>query len=317
MAESDPVLSKAKAWRAAYAEHVRWVREQARLETELVQRVGFPGIDVKVAGKPTPAFVQDAATLQVLLGKSAAAKTAERELRAALKRWKDEAAKSGYSDAKQREKETGLVAERLAKEALTAKARTIEGAIAKLDILLEVEAPGPDVAGAAADHVGPAPPGEDEIELQNQLHAFVRRDEAEPFVKADRFVATLVAGQLQHHRAARLGARDRVLHQLLADTLAAHRADNTHGFEQGARRTAARQIVQDRQLATADHHTVFGGDDQLVHRIGFDGVEGGAIRRKIGRVFALGRQLVIDQQCDDRDNVVARCGAELQVAHSR
>ncbi|GIL40462.1 hypothetical protein [Roseiterribacter gracilis] len=148
MAESDPVLSKAKAWRVAYGEHVRWVREQARLETELVQRVGFPGIDVKVPGKPTPAFVQDAATLQLLLGKGAAAKKAEGDLRAALKAWKAEAARSGYSDAKQREKETGLVAERLAHEALTTKARTIEGAIAKLDIVLEVEAPGPDVTEA-------------------------------------------------------------------------------------------------------------------------------------------------------------------------
>jgi hypothetical protein len=145
MGETDPVLNKAKAWRAAYAEHVRWVREQGRLETELVQRVGFPGIDIDVPGKPTPAFVQDVATIQVLLGKTLAAKQAERALRAALKTWNAEAAKVGYTSAKQREKETGEVAERLARAALTTKARTIEGAIAKLDILLEVEAPGPEV----------------------------------------------------------------------------------------------------------------------------------------------------------------------------
>jgi hypothetical protein len=146
MGESDPVLSKAKAWREAYGEHMRWSREQARLETELVRRVGFPGIDIEVPGKPTPAFVQDLTTLHQLLGKGPAARAAEHQLRIALRAWKAEAKRSGFVDAKQREKETGLVAERLAKDALTTEAGTLEGAIAKLDILLEAEAPGPEVS---------------------------------------------------------------------------------------------------------------------------------------------------------------------------
>ncbi len=165
MGESDPVLSKAKAWRAAYAEHVRWVREQGRLETELVQRVGFPGIDVEVPGKPTPAFVQDVATLHVLLGKGPAAKNAERDLRAALKTWKAEAERSGYNAAKEREKETGLIADRLAQEALTTKARTIEGADREARHIARSRSArsGSDrrsLAGAAPDHIGSAQAGQ-------------------------------------------------------------------------------------------------------------------------------------------------------------
>lgn len=145
MGEADPVLAKAKTWRSAYAEHLRWVKEQGRLETALVQRIGFPGIDVEVPGKPTPAFVQDVETLHLLLGKGAASKAAERELKAALKTWKDEAARCGYSDAKKREKLTGQAAENYAADVLRTKARSLAGVLAKLDVLLELDAPGPAV----------------------------------------------------------------------------------------------------------------------------------------------------------------------------
>lgn len=144
MDESDPVLGKAKAWREAYDEHLRWSAEQARLETELVRRIGFPGIDVDVPGKPTPAFVPDLTTLHLLLGKGPAAKHAERQLRTALRAWNAEAKQLGFVDARKREKETGLVAERLARDALSTPACTLEGVITKLDILIEAEAPGPE-----------------------------------------------------------------------------------------------------------------------------------------------------------------------------
>jgi hypothetical protein len=144
MEESDPVLSKARAWREAYDEHMRWSTEQARLETELVRRIGFPGIDVDIPGKPVPAFAPDLTTLHLLLGTGPAAKDAERQLRTALRAWKAEAKQLGFVDAKKREKETGLVAERLARDALSTPASTLEGVITKLGLLIEAEAPGPE-----------------------------------------------------------------------------------------------------------------------------------------------------------------------------
>jgi hypothetical protein len=144
LGQSDPVLAKSKIWREASAEHARWAREQARLETELVRRIGFPGIDVDVPGKPAPVFVQDADTLRLLLGDGPATKQLERKLRDVLHAWQGEAERVGFLEAKRHERETGEHADELARAVLSARSSTLEGAIEKLTVLVEALAPGPD-----------------------------------------------------------------------------------------------------------------------------------------------------------------------------
>ncbi|MFS8047526.1 hypothetical protein, partial [Rhizobium sp. BR 314] len=143
----DPAHAKWLEWNDAHREFRLRCHQQQRLETQLVEAVGFPKIEVSVPGKPTPVTIQSYADIESWLDgpeNAAAREKARGDLSAKLSRWKAEDKVLGYSKARKAEHLAGDRELALAAELWDLPARSIEGVIAKLHAVLTIgiSAPG-------------------------------------------------------------------------------------------------------------------------------------------------------------------------------
>lgn len=158
----DPALALWREWQTAYRLTERLCRGQQRLETRLVESVGFPCATVRLpeGGDVT---VHSIEALNEVLGKgsdiAALREKAEADLAAHQSRWDAAAEETGYTAALRGEREAGDRAQDLLEAFSTTSATTLAGVAGKLDaVLREGEAweecsefPWPQIRSALSD----------------------------------------------------------------------------------------------------------------------------------------------------------------------
>ncbi|MER8603935.1 hypothetical protein NKH45_23115 [Mesorhizobium sp. M1156] len=161
---SDPALALRREWQTAHRLTNRLCRRQQRLETKLVQCVGFPCVDVRLPdGQELTVYSIEA--LDQVLGNgpdtAALRQRAESEFAAHQARWDAAAEKTGYIAALRAEREAGERTKDLLEAFSTTPATTLAGVACKLDaVLREGEAweecsefPWPQIRSALSDLV--------------------------------------------------------------------------------------------------------------------------------------------------------------------
>jgi hypothetical protein len=161
---SDPALALWRKWETAHRLSERLCRGQQRLETRLVESVGFPCVTVRLP-QGEDVTVHSIEALNEVLGKGAdmavLRETAEADFAAHQARWDAAAEGTGYTAALRAEREAGERAEDLLGAFSTTPATTLAGVAGKLDaVLREGEAweecsefPWPQIRSALGDLV--------------------------------------------------------------------------------------------------------------------------------------------------------------------
>ncbi|MES0123227.1 hypothetical protein NKL05_14160 [Mesorhizobium sp. C420B] len=160
---SDPALALRREWQTAHKLTNRLCRRQQRLETKLVECVGFPCVDVRLP-EGEDVTVHSIEALNEVLGKgpamAALREKAEAELAAHQARWDAAAEETGYTAALRAEREACDRAKDLLEAFSTTPATTLAGVAGKLDaVLREGEAEGcsefpwPQIRSALSDLV--------------------------------------------------------------------------------------------------------------------------------------------------------------------
>ncbi|WP_352827860.1 hypothetical protein, partial [Mesorhizobium sp. M0494] len=160
----DPALALRREWQKAHKLTNRLCRRQQRLETRLVESIGFPCVTVRLAeGKQVT--VHSIEGLNEVLGNgpdtAALREKAETEFAAHQARWDAAAEKTGYIAALRAEREAGERTTDLLEAFSTTPATTLAGVAGKLDaVLREGEAgeecsefPWPQIRSALSDLV--------------------------------------------------------------------------------------------------------------------------------------------------------------------
>ncbi|MER9593998.1 hypothetical protein [Mesorhizobium sp. M0244] len=160
----DPALVLWREWERAHKQTERLCRRQQRLETRLVESVGFPCATVRLsAGEDVT--VHSIEALNEVLGNgpdmAALREKAEADLAAHQAHWDSAAGETGYTAALRAEREAGDRAEHLLEAFSTTPATTLAGVAGKLDaVLREGEAweecsefPWPQIRSALSDLV--------------------------------------------------------------------------------------------------------------------------------------------------------------------
>ncbi|MER9431619.1 DUF2274 domain-containing protein [Mesorhizobium sp. M0482] len=182
----DPALALRREWQTAHKLTNRLCRRQQRLETRLVECVGFPCVDVRLPeGEELTVYSIEA--LDQVLGNgpdtAALREKAETELAAHQARWDAAAEKTGYIAALRAEREAGERATDLLEAFSTTPATTLAGVAGKLDALLREgeageecsEFPWPQIRSALSDLVRISEGfGADRVRRRR-----IRRDQAE------------------------------------------------------------------------------------------------------------------------------------------
>lgn len=144
----DPLVALWHDWRTACTAARRAGADAARLERQLIERIGTPR--VAIPGRPG-AFAADPADLDRMLGPGPEAGPLRADLKARLAamqaRWHAEAAACGLAAARRREAETDRWLASLQGAAARAPAGTLIGLIAKLAIAAEWSAREPEPDG--------------------------------------------------------------------------------------------------------------------------------------------------------------------------
>ncbi len=161
---SDPALALWREWQTAHKLTEQLCRMQQRLETRLLESVGFPCATVHLpAGEDV--MVHSIAALNEVLAKgpemAALRERAEFDFAAHQSRWDAAAEEIGYTAALRAEREAGDRAEDLLEMFSTTSATTLAGVAGKLDaVLREGEAweecsefPWPQIRSALSDLV--------------------------------------------------------------------------------------------------------------------------------------------------------------------
>ncbi|MER8398189.1 hypothetical protein [Mesorhizobium sp. M1348] len=160
----DPALALQREWQRAHKLTERLCRRQQRLETRLVEDIGFPCVDVRLPNGEE-LTVYSIESLNQVLGNgpdtAALREKAESEFAAHQARWDAAAEKTGYAAALRAEREAGERAKNLLEAFSTTPATTLAGVAGKLDaVLLEGEAceeccdfPWPQIRSAFSDLV--------------------------------------------------------------------------------------------------------------------------------------------------------------------
>ncbi|ESY75716.1 hypothetical protein X743_00655 [Mesorhizobium sp. LNHC252B00] len=164
----DPALTLWREWETAYKLSERLCRSQQRLETRLVESIGFPGVTVRLP-EGEDVMVHSIGALNEVLGKgpdmAALREKAASDLAAQQARWDAAAEEAGYTAALRAEREAGERAEDLLEAFSTTPATTLAGVAGKLDAVLRVgeaweecsEFPWPQIRSALSDLVRIAP----------------------------------------------------------------------------------------------------------------------------------------------------------------
>ncbi|MER8761485.1 MULTISPECIES: hypothetical protein [unclassified Mesorhizobium] len=163
-APGDPALALWREWQAACKLTEQLCRKQQRLETRLVESVGFPGVTVRLS-KSKDVTVHSIEALNEVLGKGSAMaalrEKAEADFAAHEARWDAAAEETGYTAALRAEREAGKRAQDLMEALSTTPSTTLAGVAGKLDaVLREGEAweessefPWPQIRSALSDLV--------------------------------------------------------------------------------------------------------------------------------------------------------------------
>jgi hypothetical protein len=160
----DPALALWREWDAAHNLNEQLCLRQQRLETRLVESVGFPCVTIRLpeAGEVT---VHSIEALNEVLGKdpdmAVLREKAEADFAAHQARWDAAAEETGYTAALRGEREAGDRAQDLLEAFSTTSATTLAGVAGKFDaVLREGEAweecsefPWPQIRSALSDLV--------------------------------------------------------------------------------------------------------------------------------------------------------------------
>lgn len=162
--DPDPALTLWREWEAAHKLTERLCHRQQRLESRLVQSVGFPCAIVRLR-EGEDVTVHSIHALNEVLGKgpdmAALRKAAEADFVAHRARWDAAAEEAGYTAALGAEREAGDRAADLLEAFSTTPATTLAGVASKLDAVLREgqaweecsEFPWPQVRSALSDLV--------------------------------------------------------------------------------------------------------------------------------------------------------------------
>ncbi|MER9282120.1 hypothetical protein NKI58_33965 [Mesorhizobium sp. M0522] len=135
----DPALALWREWQTAHRLSERLCREQQRLETRLVESVGFPRATVRLP-EGEDVTVHSIEMLNEVLGKGpdmvALRKKAEADFAAHQVRWDAAAEETGYTAALRAEREAGDRAEELVQAFSAVPDATLAGVAGKLDAVL-------------------------------------------------------------------------------------------------------------------------------------------------------------------------------------
>ncbi|MER9067614.1 hypothetical protein NKH84_13720 [Mesorhizobium sp. M0902] len=161
---SDPALVLWREWERVHKQTERLCRRQQRLETRLVESVGFPCVTVGLA-EGEQVTVHSIEMLDEVLGKApdmaALRDKAEADFAAHQARWDAAAEETGYTAAFRAEREAGEKIQDLLQAFSATPATTVAGVAGKLDaVLREGEAweecsefPWPQIRSALSDLV--------------------------------------------------------------------------------------------------------------------------------------------------------------------
>jgi hypothetical protein len=154
----DPLISLWRDWREAYASSKQLCHEAQRLERELVEKIGFPRVEIPVSDPECPLIpATDPQQIDRVLGKTPATSTLRRRLKrdlaAAQARWDAEAVATGLTSATEREAAADRRVDDLLKAASTMPAQSIAGVIAKLAIATEWSELEPEADGYPWDFI--------------------------------------------------------------------------------------------------------------------------------------------------------------------
>ncbi|MER9184405.1 hypothetical protein [Mesorhizobium sp. M0767] len=182
----DPVLALWREWKRAHRLTDQLCRRQQRLETRLVESVGFPCATVRPP-EGEDVTVHSIEALNEVLGKgpdmTALRQKAEADLAAHQARWDAAAEEGGYTAALRAEREAGERAADLLEAITSTPATTLAGVAGKLDaVLREGEAweecsefPWPQIRSALSDLVHIADPMMPEQFFHGEQRSKVRR----------------------------------------------------------------------------------------------------------------------------------------------
>ncbi|MER9242354.1 hypothetical protein [Mesorhizobium sp. M0633] len=136
---SDPALALRREWERVHKQTERLCRRQQRLETRLVESVGFPCVTVR-PGEGEQVTVHSIEMLNEVLGKApdmaALRDKAEADFAAHQARWDAAAEETGYTAAFRAEREASEKMQDLLQAFSTTPATTLAGVAGKLDAVL-------------------------------------------------------------------------------------------------------------------------------------------------------------------------------------
>ncbi|OLP57671.1 hypothetical protein BJF92_07060 [Rhizobium rhizosphaerae] len=141
----DPALGLWFDWQAANRKACALGRRQARLESRLVDTIGFPQIDLSVPGCAKPIIVSTTAEIEQWLGskpeRAAERENAMSELAAHQRAWQEMDRRIGYSRARNAERDAQAAEEDLLETLWKSRASTLAGAAGKLHAMLKTGEP--------------------------------------------------------------------------------------------------------------------------------------------------------------------------------
>lgn len=163
---SDPALALWRDWQAAYLDTAALCRRQQRLETRLVEAIGFPYAEVYLPDEDATVAVSWQGDIEDLFGDDPALAAlraqAEADLAAHQARWDAEDKRIGYSAARRAELAAADHEQDLVEVLMATPATTLAGVAGKLDAVLRSgesveeceEFPWPQIRSALVDLVG-------------------------------------------------------------------------------------------------------------------------------------------------------------------
>ena len=155
-AEPDPALALTRAWIEAHGRTLALCRRQQKLETQLVDSVGFPSATVALPDGDTftvssledlADFVGDKPVDEITRTRAAA------ELADRWARWRARDIELGYSATKEAEQRAAEAEQRLLDELPETAAHSIDGVISKLAVILRECEDNGDASGFPLPHI--------------------------------------------------------------------------------------------------------------------------------------------------------------------
>jgi hypothetical protein len=136
----DQALSLWQEWRSAHEATTMFCRKQQRLETELLEKVGFPRVLVPIQGQPGPAPIFSAIELEKVFEAGKVPRSlrdkVEADLASQQAQWDAADATVGFSAAKRDEERSATRENELAELLLATPAQSLAGVCAKMRVIL-------------------------------------------------------------------------------------------------------------------------------------------------------------------------------------